>query len=526
MIQYLGLSNFQGLNIYTFQNPPRFMDGIHAKTCTTTAQSNLFFANYFDKGDFYQSLAQILQWYHYVFYKDPAEMHSFLKITEILKNQDGSVVRKITFGSRKELLLVQKTTTKNDSMALMNEYFIGQYCTNHLRCFLPHFTFYYYCDNGKRLSISQEYVSNATSIQEFLKTSLYLDPLDFLSVFFQTLLALEFAQNYCFFSHNDLHGENLLLRPNTLWCKDVCISIYGQVYTFPSPRYIPTIIDLGYSTGFFDSEKLLSHTDLFPQYGYFPFPISGTDMFKMIMTCYSILKNRKEVSFQRGFRFCEFILRDFMGFKTNVLAKELHLLSRNYYNLSVYRFIYSTPHELFNFLESNKNKVCGIFGIADYPFYRMDKRASFPSKVEAQFCNMFCLKSISKDCLSKNGASRKLARHVPPFTPEEDVRFSKIEHIPLLHFANEKIVEEFLRKYHSFLGYYDYHYYYIFEAKASPNVFFIQHFVEFTKFYRCLKTLQCYLEYLKKVEKNKRQLTAFVKSYLKKLSILRQPMSV
>ena len=116
---------------------------------------------------------------------------------------------------------------------------------NYLRIFLPTFSFTYTFDNKpKRQFIQQEYIDHAKTLHSLLLKR-ELSNLDLLSIFFQILCSLEFAQNSLFFTHYDLHTENILIQENTHH-ESFKVPIFEKDFHFEKPKYIVKIIDYGF----------------------------------------------------------------------------------------------------------------------------------------------------------------------------------------------------------------------------------------------------------------------------------------
>ena len=251
MIEFLGKNNFKGLNIYTFQNPP-VLSGEKVKSSVLSKGVD-FVSSYFDYGEIYFSFAQILQWFDFT-NNDKKTKALYFHDKVIMKNENHSIVIHESFGDKRKILVVRKSGGAEEKPVLLNEYFMGIYCTNPMRCFIPHFSFYYFANLDSTFYIYQEYIDGGITYDRYLNGNVNLK--DFLSIYLQMILALEFGQNYSLFSHNDLHAENMLLRKNTLQEKTIRIPLYGKEYVFDNSNYVPTLIDFGYATGNFDAKKL------------------------------------------------------------------------------------------------------------------------------------------------------------------------------------------------------------------------------------------------------------------------------
>lgn len=528
MIEFLGKNNFKGLSIYTFQNPPLLNDEMAKKSLLSKSVD--FVSSFFDYGEIYFSFAQILQWFHFT-NNEKKTKSLYFHDKVIMKNENHSIVIHESFGNKRNILVVRKSGGPEEGPVLLNEYYMGIYCTNPMRCYIPHFAFYYFANLDSTFYIYQEYIKDGITCDKYLNGNVNLE--DFLSIYLQVLLALEFGQSYSLFSHNDLHAENLLLRPNTLQEKAISIPLYGKEYVFEKSNFVPTFIDFGYATGNFDATKIISVTDLFPQFGYFPFFISGSDMIKITVTVFIKMYGKKDTKSKQITEFIGFILTNFFKLDTNVLLQQLGLISRRFYNFSPFRIIYSTPMELFEFLETNKATVLKILKLSDFPFYRkpISNKVKYQKKekpIIQSFQDIFSFQCVQRFCdkpqleprffsssemdIKRNTVRSNSCSSATPYT--------EIENVPLLVFDNQTKVVNFLKLFKSFIPYYEKSYReYFHENKKEPS-FVSSHFTKATKFYRCLKTLEYYVNYLKQIEKKEATLSQQNKNYRQRLQKL------
>lgn len=109
----------------------------------------------------------------------------------------------------------------------------------------------------------------------------------FISFWMQILVNLEIAQTRSLFTHFDLHGENVLLRPTTQ--KLASLHVHQYTWDFDDVQFEPVIIDFGHSTVHFHGKTF--GMGQFPQYGMYTFPIPGADMFKLLAYLYGNLRD-------------------------------------------------------------------------------------------------------------------------------------------------------------------------------------------------------------------------------------------
>jgi hypothetical protein len=529
MIEFLGKTNFKGLNIYTFQYPPLLNDQKPKKSMLS--ESVDFVSSFFDYGEIYFSFAQILQWFHFT-NNDKKTKALYFHDKVIMKNENHSIVIHESFGDNRKILVVRKSGGPDEGPVLLNEYHMGLYCTNPMRCYIPHFAFYYFANLDSTFYIYQEYIKDGMTYDKYLNGNFKLE--DFLSIYLQVLLALEFGQNYSLFSHNDLHAENLLLRPNTLQDQRIIIPLYGKEYVFEKSNFVPTFIDFGYATGNFDATKIISVTDLFPQFGYFPFFISGSDIIKITVTVFIKMYKKNDAKSKQITEFIGFILKNFFQLDTNVLIQQLGLISKQFYNFSPFRIIYSTPMELFEFLQKNKTTVLKILKLSDFPFhvklqtetatkYRKVKHQKKEKPIIQSFQDIFSFQCVQNFCKNSHLRPRYFSSSETD-TKKNAVKsnspYTEIENVPLLVFDNQIKVMKFLKLFKSFISYYERSYReYFYENEKEPS-FFSSNFTKVTKFYRCLKTLEYYVNYLKQIETKQAALSRQNENYRQQLKKL------
>ena len=101
----------------------------------------------------------------------------------------------------------------------------------------------------------------------------------------QILINLEIAQTKCFFTHFDLHGENILLRDLPTGARTKKLYVHNLCFDFKDCTKEPVIIDLGLSTVWYYNQFLGNDKD-FQKYGMYNFYVPGADAFKFLSYCY------------------------------------------------------------------------------------------------------------------------------------------------------------------------------------------------------------------------------------------------
>jgi hypothetical protein len=160
--------------------------------------------------------------------------------------------------------------------SLIHEYVVGIYGTNRLRKYgILNFAYIYggfdcskpilgpdkktvtsWCNTTDKYNVNYviyENISPSITLQDYIKICTFDE---WLIVYLQILYALDFANKKFGFMHNDLHTLNVLLRdvnPNGNWLK--YITNEQGSYKYIKTRYIPTIIDYGEATIYYQDES-------------------------------------------------------------------------------------------------------------------------------------------------------------------------------------------------------------------------------------------------------------------------------
>lgn len=181
---------------------------------------------------------------------------------------------------------------QSGSEGLLREYFVGIMAVNHLRNTIPTFVYTLGAfrsnrpteksvigeDTDETLFVVFENVPGKT-IDVLLKDDM-LPFEDFLSAFAQLLIALEVAQQECEFTHFDLHGGNVILKP--VRCiydvqLDTCVAKIDA-------KFVPVIIDFGFTTVKVKGKVVGSG---FRKHGMIDHMVPGYDMYKFLVYSYN-----------------------------------------------------------------------------------------------------------------------------------------------------------------------------------------------------------------------------------------------
>jgi hypothetical protein len=211
---------------------------------------------------------------------------------------EGSITNK-----NEGLFVIKAPRDINDNLA--HEAIVG-YALAPLRASIPNFSWIYgvlrcsmplLVDRDSKIASWCDDTSNpvtyvvyekipGVNFKKFIKTC---SPEDFMNAYMQILYSLVMADNYCGFTHYDLHYENIIMRPLT----EVSDIIYndGNKKVVISTKNIATFIDYGFSRVEFDGRTS-------GKYGFESFSIFGDksyvmfDAFKILcFSCATMISN-------------------------------------------------------------------------------------------------------------------------------------------------------------------------------------------------------------------------------------------
>lgn len=181
---------------------------------------------------------------------------------------------------KKHKLVIKKSKLRSRTLCLAREYVIGELALNRLRNVIPCFVYTlgaFMSPTSGDLYIACEYVSKQTMRQALVSKK--ISDREWLSTFCQILIALEFAQSECSFTHFDLHGDNVLLKHKSTTYR---VPVGAYTYTVNS-KIVPVIIDFGYSTAEVNGRTIGSreHRD----HGMLDIMMTGADQYKLLSAC-------------------------------------------------------------------------------------------------------------------------------------------------------------------------------------------------------------------------------------------------
>lgn len=502
-MKFLGENNYQSLSLMSFTKQPYF------ESSNEISQCDNFMKRYYYRGEYLLNLSQILQWVNYLFHNQNKNVHKFFQVSKLL---DKSMVRKVvehSFRNSKLTLIEKNSTVKIEIISLKNEYFIGVYAMNFLRCQIPTFGFYLFANESRSfkfptqtLSIYQEYIPGK-SLRKFISENEYSRNSQFhsqfISIFLQILLALEFAQNETQFTHFDLHSENIILRPSVNYSYP--IKVLNKTYKVKTPLFIPTIIDFGYSTCRLKNGDVISNMKTHYKYGYYPFFIPGTDVARVIFDLFYLVryKNNKKISpnYLAIYNFLKFILEEFYKVDFKKFEANFPVFLKNYFNISCSKFAYRTPYDLFLFIVRNKQKVENLLNIFELPLeLNPSERALNYARPDKCFKNLFCIHEIQNFCQSSKLDFEKDDLTFTKFQQQlKNSPIPKLSEIPKMTLYGTD-VNVFLKKHKWFISYYEilYHQHIVKKKRISRD--FYKNLITYSRFYKILISLTGYENFM------------------------------
>lgn len=158
---------------------------------------------------------------------------------EIFKNK-SSIVNQYKF--YKFNIITKEPLNKTKNNENIHETFIGLNCINNLIKYIPNFYFIFgFHTIDKYINIIGEKI-NGETLLDYIKSSKF-NFHEFLFILLQISLALQVAQNYCCFVHNDLTPWNIILKRIPETTIEYKIN-YNEVISIKT-KIIPVIIDYG-----------------------------------------------------------------------------------------------------------------------------------------------------------------------------------------------------------------------------------------------------------------------------------------
>jgi hypothetical protein len=440
-MNFLGINDYISCNPFTFPDFPLFQLQKKDKKVDYSKE-------YFSHSIYQFNISQILQWIEYIESQSSKNISKKLYHIDWKEKEKESIIFKelgkgllLEYFGNTGLPFIKKICDNCSSLkSFYNEYFISVYGLNFLRDTIPTFNFTYSSHRSQNLcSIKQEF-TEGEQLGNFLNDCTNED---FLAIIFQILTSLEFSQRHLLFTHYDLNEENILVEKIK---KPYKIPIGKKNYIFS--KYRIKIIDFGFSTITLNPKTIISNTEThhFYKYGYFPFFTPGTDQFRVLSAIlFSVqhLPEKKET--------LSYLFKHFYKINPEKYIQHIHYFKSQFYNCSVFPFLYKNPLQLLSFLEEKKDDILKILSLTSFPFKISGlvlDAVQLPYQKE--FKEIFSIEKINKNFPSNpiNYIYLSEGNDIIPIKPPQTVPLFTIEEL-------EK-VEKFYEKYSFFLDIFHY----------------------------------------------------------------------
>jgi len=209
--------NFKIINCKNLNINVQQKQNIDIENCKEIFSRNFLNAN------FMYSYSCFLEWLFYSASKTPKSEIPILKknlFKNIKKIYQGSTSHISDLQFFKDLFPIIIKTPKNliSFIDIIHEFIIGKYGTNNIRNIIPNFCYNMSIFYEKNIAINliQEKINGKTLksyVNELIHKPFHAKlSIEFLKILIQIILALEISQEICYFTHYDLHAENIILR--------------------------------------------------------------------------------------------------------------------------------------------------------------------------------------------------------------------------------------------------------------------------------------------------------------------------
>lgn len=472
------------------------------------------------KGKYQFNLCQIFQWILFLQEKTNKISKTIFSRCDpqtimFLSKGKGNVIQE--FGNTGVKVLKKICRECDDEVSFLNEYFVGVYGINYLRLLVPTFSFVYTFENKqKKKIIQQELIENAVTLS-FFRRNKNCSTEDIISIFFQLIFSIEVAQNTLFFTHYDLHSDNVLICENVLQ-EDLHFSVFDKTFSFTNPKYVVKIIDYGFATVTLQNDTIFSpcNNELFIKYGYYPFFTPGTDIFRVLMNMF--ISNFSE----HLFYFCMFLFEHFYKINTNVMNDTTFksFFHSHYYNISFSKIVQKTPLELLHFIMENKKYVTEVLHLDDFPFsisINKNKYVQYSRKEDDIFKHKLHLEKINKTFMDKNPLHHVFFKKTSDH--KQKIKDLDFDNIPLLNLESIDELVEYFERTKWFISYFENYCHDKFFSKSVDK--FSLKIVSYSKLYKNLKTIQFWIAFYKDNRfMKKKQTIDYVNKYIQSLSHL------
>lgn len=328
-------------------------------------------------------------------------------------------------------IIIKSPLHPQNYMDIIHEYIIAKYGTNNFRNLCPNFsyTMSIYYNNNYNLKLIQEKIVGPT-FRDYIYELIYKKfdknlAFEFLQIFIQIVLALEISQEISYFTHFDLHAENVLLKNLSEKLPLLEFQTYNLIYSLKNINKIPIIIDYGHACtmhdkGFIGKTGYNSYVEV----GMYSFYVPGADLFKLIVylwiNYFHKIETKKDKpdkylprNFPKGsmgeklYKFFDYCLYNFYTIQIidprNSRYLDPNYLSKNFYNGTKLLSIYNSPNDFLHFLHISREGILKIFELQDFPWrvYVKNKDQKINIKkntpdIKKCFLNMFCVELTDK----------------------------------------------------------------------------------------------------------------------------------
>lgn len=398
------------------------------------------------------------------------------------------------------------------------EYNITTFTTNYLRQLSPHFGYTLAnIENDKNsVSIVQEYIQGET-LAKYLQKNIHKMNTEklstqFLSIFTQTITALEIAQQSLQFTHHDFHYENLIIRKISKENPLLSVKVFHNYYHFENIGFCPTIIDFERSTTRYKKDCIFINAYMdHLKFGYIGIFVPGIDVVRFLFSIYTevLISEAKKDFHSFGFKifnFIEYIFEHFLHVKSPILDMEaFRYHSRYFFNTTHFPQIFLTPNELLLFLEKHKTRICKIFDRQSYPW--TVQRMTFPTtfihskkyneKKDSAFRGVLCLNSsyFTEDSILYDFMNKDIIK-----LSEKDfiLLLQKIDQdyeYPSLYPEHIVYLQKFYEDNNFIIPTYEFYFihYFIYQDGIGRFVFESENAALYTRIYRTLSSIYAFL---------------------------------
>jgi len=516
------------LSLGCSSSPPKVSTKKHPPISDKTSCRLALQRNFLD-GSMMHTLACYLQWFLYSLSPQgydpddisipglPPEETKWLQHTlvQLSRGTNGAVRLSQEALSHRFPVIIKEPNDPVFMFDMIHEYLIAYYGTNHLRYTIPSFCYHYALYHKDFLIRLVMEKIPGTTLSSFARR--VIDPKapppmlhEFLSILFQTILALEVAQEELWFTHFDLHTNNVMVRETDVPVPYLQFRVLDRIYEFRDVRSVATLIDFGHAVirhknGFFGKHG----TGSLPNYGMYPFYIPGVDIFKLIMNLWFYFFHGKDMTHstngRRLQRFFRHIIEKFFGFSITFDFKTL--AEKQFFNATKMKCVFFSPLDLLTFLNATSRTTLPMLGLTSFPFHIRSLRDAKPPPLyqnpdaRACFYDLFCTHVQS---FPRHQQQKSSTRTV---TKEFEFPLPAIETFPLQNmvysFDNLPRIRQFLSdpRWPGLLSFTEHQLHRLQKGESPDDERFTRHSVVLLFYYRLLFSLTAYESYVHQMYK-------------------------